>query len=129
MAFVITDKGLEILAKRIKGLGTEPVYIGWGTGVGTAAITDTILFTEDTTGGYTRAIGVSAIVTVGVANDTWQVSGALTALAALSITNWGLFDAAVGGNLLVHEDSAIPYTLAAGAMLNFIFKLQEARCL
>jgi hypothetical protein len=129
MAFVITDKGLEILANRIKGLGTEPVYIGWGTGAGTAAVSDTTLFTEDATPGYARAVGVSSIVTVGVANDTWQLSGALTALAALSITNWGLFDAPVAGNLLVHEDSATPYTLSAGAMLNFIFKLQEARCL
>lgn len=129
MAFVITNAGLAILSKRIKGLGTEPLYIGWGTGAGVAAVGDTALFTEDTTVGYSRAAGISSIVTTAIADDTYQVSGSLTAGAALVITNWGLFDAASGGNLLVHEDVAVPYSLAAGELLNFIFKLQEARCL
>lgn len=129
MAFVITDVGLAILASRIKGLTPEPVYIGWGTGAGVAAFGNTTLFTEDTTPGYTRAVGVSTIITTSIVNDTWQVSGALTAGANLVITNWGLFDAAVAGNLLVHEDVSPGYTLAAGAILNFVFKLQEARCL
>jgi hypothetical protein len=129
MAFVITNAGLAILAKRIKGQGTEPVYVGWGTGAGVAAVGDTVLFTEDTTGGYARAVGVSSIITTLIANDTWQVSGALTAGAVLAITNWGLFDAANAGNLLVHEDVSPAYNLAIGAMLNFVFKLQEARCL
>lgn len=129
MAFVVTNAGLAILASRIKGSGTEPLYIGWGTGAGTAAIADTTLFTEDTTPGYSRAVGISSLVTTSVAGDTYQVSGSLTAGAALSITNWGLFDAAVGGNLLAHEDVAVPYTLSAGELLNFIFKIQESRCL
>jgi hypothetical protein len=129
MAFVITNAGLAILSNRIKGLGTEPLFIGWGTGAGTALITDTILFTEDTTVGYVRATGISSIVTTLIANDTYQVSGALTAGAALVITNWGIFDALVAGNLLVKEDLSPSYNLAIGALLNFVLKLQESRCI
>lgn len=46
MANVVTNAGKAIVTNRIKGSGTEPLHVAWGTGAGTAAATDTTLFTE-----------------------------------------------------------------------------------
>lgn len=126
MTALITAKGREILARRIKGELTEPVKIGWGTGTTPPTIADTGLETEDVTGGYARVAGVSSIVTISTANDTYQVSGALSALAALLITEWGLFDTA--GNLLCREVIVPGFNLSAGGILNFLQKFQQSVC-
>ena len=126
MAKLVTNVGLKILANRIKGNLTEPLKIGWGRGTTAPAITDTALQTEDPTGGYARVSGVSSIVSVGVTEDTYQVTGSITSLAAQTITEWGLFDTA--GNLLCREVLAPGYDLSIGGMLNFIFKIQMSRC-
>lgn len=125
---IITNKGLNIVANRIKGLGTEPIYFGWGTGAAGPVAGDTALQTEDTTGGYSRVAGTSAIVTISAASDTYQVSGSMTALADLVITEWGLFDAVSGGNLLMREVQSPGITLATGELLNFTLKFQVSRC-
>jgi hypothetical protein len=128
MAKVITNKGLNILANRIKGVGDEPLYIGWGIGTTGPTNADIHLATEDTTGGYTRATAVSSIITITQVGDTYQVSGSLTANAVLTITEWGLFDAGSGGNMLLREVKAPGTTLAIGGIINFTFKIQMARC-
>lgn len=128
MAYTVTDKGLEIISKRIKGLGTEPLYVGWGTGTGTVDPTRNTLFAEDATSGYARVAGVSALVSVAVANDGYRVSGTLTAIATLIITEWALFDALSGGNMLVHEVISPGLVLAIGQPLNFALTLQNSRC-
>jgi hypothetical protein len=46
MATFVVDTGLGITTNRFKGAGTEPLNVGWGTGAGTTARTDTTLFTE-----------------------------------------------------------------------------------
>src|SRR5687768_1568049 len=46
LATVFTNAGKAIVTNRIKGSGTEPNYVAIGTGAGTAAATDTTLFTE-----------------------------------------------------------------------------------
>jgi hypothetical protein len=46
MATFVLDGGLDIVTNRIKGAGTEPLNVGWGTAAGTTARTDTTLFTE-----------------------------------------------------------------------------------
>jgi len=126
MTAVLTNLGLQIIANRIKGNLTEPLNIAWGTGTTAPAVTDTDLETEDTTPGYARVAGVTSIVTVGVTSDTYQVTGAITAQAALTITEWGLFDTA--GNLLCHEVDAAGHVLPLGGILSFIFKVQMSRC-
>lgn len=120
----VTNKGLAILANRIKGLGTEPVYLAWGTGAGTAAATDESLFTE---AAEARTQMVSSIVTVGPTGDSYQLSGSIVAAAAKTITNWGVFDALTGGNLLMHEslDPGVPYEV--GQVGVFLCRLQFMR--
>jgi hypothetical protein len=126
MGSIITDKGLDIIAQRMKGNLTEPLYIAWGTGTTEPVAGNTALETEDSGGGYARVAGVSSIVTVGVTNDTYQVSGAITSTKVQTITEWGLFDNA--GNLLCREVSVPGNSLAIGGLMNFIFKIQMSRC-
>lgn len=138
MASVLTNAGRDILTNRIKGSGTEPSFVGWGTGAGTAAVANTSLFTEamsTTNDGThnTRATGTSTRQTTSVTNDTYQVAGTLTADAGKTVTNVGLFDtngqaadlttAPSGGNLFVKSDfTGIP--LSTSDSIAFTIKLQ-----
>jgi hypothetical protein len=121
MATVLVNAGRDILTNRIKGSGTEPVYVGWGTGAGTAAVADTTLFTEviDTA----RATGTSSRQTTSVANDTYQVIGTITASTTRAITNAGTFDAVSSGNLFVKGDFST-INLNTGDSIQFTVKLQ-----
>jgi len=109
MATVVVNGGLDIVTNRIKGAGTEPLNIGWGTGAGTAVVADTTLFTEKlvdltTSAGTDHTVGTSSRVTTNTTNDTYQVTGTRTATGAGTVTNAGLFDAASGGNLFLKGD-------------------------
>lgn len=96
---VVVNGGLDIITNRLKGSGTEPNYIHWGTGTTTAAATDTAL---ETARGEDRVSGTSTRETTNTTNDTYQVVGTLTASGSpAAITEAGLFDAATGGNLFL----------------------------
>jgi hypothetical protein len=124
MATVLTNVGKAITTGRVKGVGSgagsaEPNYVAWGVGAGTAAATDTTLFTE--TG--SRVAGTSTQQTTSVTNDTYQVVGTLTAGGSLTITNAGLFDAASSGNLYMKGDfTGIALTL--NESIQFTMKVQ-----
>lgn len=129
MATVITNAGRDIVTNRIIGSGTEPKNIGWGTGAGTAAVADTTLFAEraldltSTTG--TRTAGTSSRQTTSVANDTYRVTGTLTATGSDTVTNAGLFDnTAIGsGNLFLKGDFT-GIALNPGDSISFTFNAQ-----
>jgi len=109
MATFLLDGGLDITTNRLKGSGTEPLNIGWGTAAGTTARTDTTLFTEKlvdltTSAGTDHTVGTSTRQTTTTTNDTYQVVGTRTATGAGTVTNAGLFDAASGGNLYMKGD-------------------------
>lgn len=109
MATFVVDGGLDIVTNRMKGLGTEPLNIGWGTAAGTTARTDTTLFTEKlvdltTSAGTDHTVGASTRQTSNTTNDTYQVIGTRAATGAGTVTNAGLFDAASGGNLFLKGD-------------------------
>jgi len=119
MATLLVNTGRAIVTNRIKGSGTEPVYIAYGTGAGTTAAADTTLFTE--TG--TRQTGTSTQQTTTTTNDTYQVVGTQTAGGTLAITNAGLFDAVSSGNLFVKGDFST-INLSSGDSIQFTFKTQ-----
>lgn len=127
MATKVTDGGLDIVTNRMIGSGTDPKYIGWGTAAGTAAVTDTTLFTEKdvdlSTGTGTRTTGTSARATTTTANDTYQVTGTRTATGAGSVTNAGLWDNATmgSGNLFLKGDFT-SIGLASGDSISFTIK-------
>ena len=122
MATVLTNAGKTKIAERLKGTGNEPSYLAWGTGAGTAAATDTTLFTEAS---ESRVAGTSSIVTVNVTNDTYQLVGTITADGSKTITNAGNFDAAAAGNICVHGDFT-GVSLAVGESIQFTIKIVMA---
>lgn len=102
-ATVIVNGGQAIVSNRMIGSGTTPNYVAWGTGAGTAAASDTTLFTESSE--ETRTNGTASRVTTTVTNDTFQVVGTITvATSNKTITNVGLFDASSSGNLYFKSD-------------------------
>jgi hypothetical protein len=106
VANVFANAGKAITTNRLIGSGTQPGYGAWGTGAGTSAVTDTTLFTEDTTSGYARAATTNTRTTTTVTNDTLQMVWTNTCLAGggLTITNAGVFDASTTGNLFIKGD-------------------------
>lgn len=123
MATLLVNTGkATVTSYLIGGAPSQPKYIGWGTGAGTTAATDTTLFTES---GTTRATGTATQVTTSVTNDTLQVVGTLTAAGTLGITNAGVFDnATVGsGNLFAKGDFST-INLNSGDSIQFTFKVQ-----
>jgi hypothetical protein len=100
MATVLTNAGKAIVTTRLKGGGGEPANLGWGTGAGSADVSNTALFAEAP---EARMSGASSLQTTNVPNDTYQVVATMTATAP-RITNAGLFDATVDGNLFIQGD-------------------------
>lgn len=121
MATVVTNAGLDIITNRVKGGGTEPNYIDWGTDATAAAATDTALGTP---GGEARTLGTSTQETTSVTNDTYRVVGTMTeGGAGANIAEAGLFDAAAAGNMLVSADFS-PVNLSNGESIQFTFNVQ-----
>jgi hypothetical protein len=130
VATVVVNAGRDIVTNRIKGSGTEPLNIGWGTGTQTTAlVTDTglgpttveKLVDLSTSAGTDHTVGTSTRQTTTVANDTYQIVGTRTATGSGTVTVAGLFDAASGGNLFVKGDFA-GIALVSGDSIQFTFK-------
>lgn len=123
-ATVIVNAGQAIVTNRMSSAGTEPKYVAWGTGAGTAAVADTTLFTESTD--EARTNGTSSRVTTTVTNDTYQVVGLMTvATTGKTITNCGLFDAITTGNLYFKSDFT-GIALLVGEAITFTIKVKFA---
>lgn len=120
MATILVNTGKAIVTNRLRAGGTEPNYVGWGTGAGTAALTDTTLFTEST---ETRVAGTSSQQTTTTTNDTYQSIGTLVAAAGKTITNAGLFDAVSTGNLFMKGDFT-GLALLTGDSIAFTMQVQ-----
>jgi hypothetical protein len=125
MATFVVDGGLGIVTNRLKGSGTEPLNVGWGTGAGTTARTDTTLFTEAlvtlSAGTSDHTVGTSTQQTTTTTSDTYQVVATRTATGAGTVTNAGLWDAASGGNLFLKGDFT-GIGLASGDSILFTIK-------
>lgn len=118
-AAYVVDNGLAIVTNRIIGSGTEPKYIGWGTGTTGAAATDTGL---ETAAAESRTSGTGTRQQTSTANDTYQVVGAIVcAGSAKAITEVALYDASSGGNCFFHGTfSAI--NVSVGDSIEFTLK-------
>jgi len=136
MASVVTDLGHGVTVAAVLGGGLEPKYVGWGTGAGTAASTDTTLFSEKdvdlATATGTRTTGTSSQVTTTNTGDTYQVVATRTATGSGTVTNAGLWtNATIGsGTLFCKSDSASWSTgsvaLVANDSITFTFKIKQA---
>lgn len=119
-ATVVCTTGKAIITNRIFGTGTEPKFIGWGTGAGTAVVANTTLFTE---AAETRTTGTSSQQTTTTTGDTHRVVGTLTSLSGQTITNVGLFDAVTVGNLYIKADFT-GLALLTGDSIAFTINMQ-----
>lgn len=128
-ATVITNKGHAITADRTRATpGTytsAPRYCAMGTGATaaarTAAATDTALSAEV----ETRAAGTESTTTTTVTGDTYQVVGSITATAARSVDEAGLFDASTLGNMFASATFAV-VSLNSGDTLQFTWQNKDA---
>lgn len=120
---VLTNAGKAITTNRIKGAGTEPVFIAVGTGATGAARTAAVADTALSTPAETRVTGTSTRVTTTVVNDTYQVVGTVVATAARAIDEAGLFDASTAGNMYMSATFPV-INLSSGDSIITTFKVQ-----
>lgn len=124
MADVITDGGRAQAAGYLSNTVTQvATYHGnVGTAAGTAAVTDTTLFTEV---GTARIAITPTRVTVGSpTNNTAQYVFTYNATGSVTVTNAGYFTAATGGVLMQKSDFAgIP--LLNGDSVQFTFQNRQ----
>lgn len=131
MADVICDVGRAqaagYLVGSTAGVAQVNTYYGnVGTGAGTAAVTDTTLFTETGSARIAMASGSGlSRVTTTVTNDTAQYVFTYTATGGINVTNAGYFTASSGGVLMQKSDHAtIP--LLSGDSIQYTFKNKQA---
>lgn len=119
MAPMVVDSGKALIANRMLAGGTEPKYVATGTGNTAEAAGQTALVTEV----ETRVAGTSSRVTTTVANDTYQVVGAVAITATRALVETALFDAASAGNMLaraVHASNG----LSAGDSITYTWQIK-----
>lgn len=122
MAQIYTNVVRASIISALNGTAlTQFKWLGWGTGAGTAAVTDTTLFTESA---EARVSCTNTIITTTVTNDTLQMVGTLTASAGRTITNMGVLDATTVGNLFVKADFT-GVVLSTGDSIQASFKFQQ----
>ncbi len=93
---LIVNVGKAQIASLIGGLGANPfTYVAVGTGTTAAAATDTALETE-----VARVQTTNSLTTTSVTNDTAHFEGTIDFTSSYAITEYGLFDASTGGNML-----------------------------
>lgn len=119
MADIFTDAGEGIVVDILDGTTAAPTWhIGWGTGAGTAAKTDTTLFTE------AAESRVAATLSQPAANQSRYVA-TLTSASSQTITNAGVLSASTNGVLLLHSDFT-GVALAIGDKIEFTFTITWA---
>lgn len=121
-AVVVTNAGEEwTVDKFTETVQTKPEYVGWGTGAGTAAKADTDLFTPAS---EARVLATTSKTGTG-ATAKYQAIATLTADAAKTITNAGLFTASTAGMLVVKGDHA-GVALALGDKIEYTFTIDPS---
>ena len=123
MATIYTQAGEEAVVDLIDGISSTVLNatnakIGWGTGAGTHAKTSTTLFTEASEARVAAAVSQPAA-------DKNQWVATLTADAAKTITEAGLFNAATVGTLVVAGDFT-GVALALGDKIEFTISLEQS---
>ena len=92
----VVDGGLAITTNRIKGSGTEPSYVAWGTGATAADPANTGL---QTPAAEARTAGTTTQQTTTTTSDTYRVVGTITCTgSSKAITEVALYDASTAGN-------------------------------
>lgn len=122
----VQNNGLANISAALVAYASVPKYLQWGTGSAAAASANAVTTTSTT---ESRTTGSASQVTTTQTNDTFQVTGTITAAGARAITEVGLFDAAgtgsppTGGNMCVYGDFSV-INLATNDSIAFTVKVQ-----
>lgn len=123
-AGIITNVGLEYIAKLINGVVSNFFdYMAIGTGTTAEAATDTALEAEVSADGLARALATLSYEADYKAKfeKTWTYTG-----SGISITEWGVFDAAAAGNMMARQViTAVP--LAVNDTLTLTVRITTSR--
>lgn len=117
----IQNAGLANLTAAWHAYTSRPLYLQWGTGSGAAASANAVTTTSTT---ESRTAGTSSQQTTTATNDTYRVTGTITAAGTRAITEVGVFDAAgsgsppTGGNMDIYGDFST-VNLANGESISF----------
>lgn len=125
-ATVFANGGLGWLTTKIdESAQTTGDFVGWGTGVHTAVVTDTALNTEDTGGSptYARVTATRSVITITKTNDAIQWVGSITSNGTKTITEAANFTASTSGTMLVYGDFT-GIVLAVNDIIQFTIKMQ-----
>jgi len=97
---LMTATGRAITTARLKGLGTEPKWLHWGTDDGTILPLADSNEALGAPGDEDRVEGTSSQQTSdgGTTNDTYRVVGTLTAEGDIGVQEAALFDEAGAGD-------------------------------
>lgn len=123
MSSLVPAVGKAVIAGRMFGATPtqiEPHWIGWGTGGGAGGAGSTDVSTP---GPEARVVGTSSMVTTSVANDTHQIAATIVATSPKTVTNVGVFDALVAGNLYAIFDG-LSVALLTGDAIAFSCRVQ-----
>lgn len=121
----VQNNGLANLTAAWVAYTSLPKYLQWGTGSGANAAANTVTTTSTT---EARTTGVASQTTTTVTNDTYQVTGTITAAGTRAITEVGVFDAAgsgsppTGGNMCIYGDFSV-INLNSGDAIAFTVKV------
>lgn len=128
VATVVTNVGKAMFADRMRTTpatySASPKFIGMGVGATGAARTAVAADTALSTAVETRTSGTESTVTTTNTNDTYQVSGTITATASRAVDEGGLFDAVSAGNMAVSWTQAVD-NLVSGDSITFTIKVQQ----
>lgn len=101
MAVVLTNAGEEyVVDKLTETVQTNPQYVGWGTGAGSAGKADTDLFTP---AAEARVSGTVSKQGTG-STAKWQNVATITSGSAQTITNAACFTATSAGTCVIKGD-------------------------
>lgn len=126
MASLVTNLGKGMFTAALHAYASRPLYLQWGVGSGQTAASTALNSTTGTT--EARVTGTSSQQTTSTTNDTYQVTGTITAAGSRSITEVGVFDAAgsgsppTGGNMGIYGDFAV-INLSSGDSIAFTIKV------
>lgn len=118
---LITTAGRAASAKRLGGLASTAAwgYIAIGTGSTAAAIGDTALGAEITTGGGGRTAATVSTVTSDTTDDTLKLEVTFTFSGSFVVAETGVFNASSSGSML-NRALIGPYTVISGDELTVV---------
>lgn len=96
MASLVTNLGKANLTAAWHAFTTRARYLQWGVGSGQGAASTDLANKTGTT--EARTAGSTSQQTTDTSNDTYRITGTITALGTRAITELGVFDAAGSGS-------------------------------